>query len=216
MNTFKIACIVFSACLSGAISARADNLVIWSPEKVSDHSYKATVGFRLPLEWEPSAGADVALASTKGGTLLPDSEQATLWGRITRVSKNPAGQSQQDLSVRLDTLRGNGSLAVSRSRNFILSDSLDMQTTRSVSLDYDGADAGSAAVTATQALTLSQPWTGTSLSAGGSVSDMSGNFSSSVALNQQILPNLDFNASVTDPLSSSQASNLNLNYRVSW
>jgi hypothetical protein len=50
-----------AALISLAPSADADNLVIWTPVKVSENSYKATMGFRLPAEWETSAGADLGL-----------------------------------------------------------------------------------------------------------------------------------------------------------
>lgn len=93
MTTFKLVCIFFAILPSLTAAAKADDLLIWSPAKLSDRSYKATVGFRLPAEWETSAGADIALASTKGGALLPDSEQAMLWGRITRTSVTPDRKS---------------------------------------------------------------------------------------------------------------------------
>lgn len=216
MTVAKIACIVLVAVMVGMTPVRAEDLLIWSPQKLSDQSYKATMGFRLPMEWETSAGAEFALASTKGGALLADSEQATLWGRITRVSVTPASQSQQDVTMRLDTLRGNGSLIVSRSRSWILSNSLDMQTTRSVSVDYDAVDTRKASVALSQSLTLIQPWTGTSVSAGGGLNDFNGDFSGRLGLSQKILPNLDLSASVSDALSSSQASNVRVNYRLSW
>ncbi len=107
MTIFKIACILFTVLpFSLSAAAKADDLLIWSPAKLSDRSYKATMGFRLPAEWETSAGADIALAATKGGAPLPDSEQAMLWGRIVRTNVTPAGQSQRGVKVSVDTLRG--------------------------------------------------------------------------------------------------------------
>lgn len=64
-----------------ALPAQADNLLIWNPVQVSDQSYKATMGFRLPFEWETSAGADLGLAGTDGDAILPGSGQATLGAR---------------------------------------------------------------------------------------------------------------------------------------
>ncbi|TAU28552.1 hypothetical protein ELI13_19870 [Rhizobium ruizarguesonis] len=216
MTTFKIACILFAILPSLTAAARADDLVIWSPAKLSDRSYKATMGFRLPAEWETSAGADIALASTKGGAPLPGSEQAMLWGRITRTSVTPESRSQQGASVSVDTLRGSGALTLSRSRNWILSDSLDMQSSRSISVQYDAVDARQASVTASQALKLIHPWTGTSLSAGTGVSNVSGDFSSTVAVSQAILPNLNLDASMNNPFSGDEAGSVNLRYRVNW
>ncbi|MBX5189344.1 hypothetical protein HJB86_10565 [Rhizobium sp. NZLR3b] len=216
MTTFKIACIVFAIVTSLATATRADDLLIWSPAKLSDRSYKATMGFRLPAEWETSAGADIGLASTKGGAPLPDSGQAMLWGRIDRTSVTPAGQSQRGASINVDTLRGSGALTLSRSRSWILSDTLDMQSSRSISVQYDAVDIKQASVTASQALKLIHPWTGTSLSAGAGVSNASGDFSSTVAVNQAILPNLNLDASVNNPFSASEAGSVNLRYRLNW
>ncbi|MDK4735609.1 hypothetical protein [Rhizobium sp. CNPSo 3490] len=216
MTIFRIAIILSAIVLSLTATAKADDLLIWSPAKVSDRSYKATMGFRLPAEWETSAGADLALAATKGGAPLPDSEQAMLWGRISKTSVTPAGQSQRGARVSVDTLRGSGALTLSRSRNWILSDSLDMQSSRSLSVRYDPVDARETSVTASQALKLIHPWTGTSLSAGAGVSNASGDFSSTVAVDQAILPNLNLDASVSNPFSPDEASSVNLRYRVSW
>jgi len=199
-----------------ALPARADNLLIWNPVQVSEQSYKATMGFRLPFEWETSAGADLGLAATDGDAILPGSGQATLWGKITRVRVTPAGNAQQSAGVRVDTLRGSGSLMLSRAKSFILSDSLDLQTSRFVNVGYDPLAARQTSVTATQAVKLIYPWTGTSLTANGSVTDFGQDFSSTVGVSQNILPNLNLNAAVNDPLSAGRAASVNVNYRVTW
>lgn len=216
MTIFRITILLFAVLPSLSVAAKADDLLIWSPAKLSDRSYKATIGFRLPAEWETSAGADLALAATRGGAPLPDSEQAMLWGRISKTTVTPAGQSQQGAKISVDTLRGSGALTLSRSRSWILSNSLDMQSSRSVSVRYDPVDVRETSVTASQALKLIYPWTGTSLSAGAGVSNASGDFSSTVAVNQAILPNLNLNASLSNPLSPDAAGSVNLRYRVSW
>ncbi|WP_184472946.1 hypothetical protein [Rhizobium esperanzae] len=220
MTIFKTTCMFFAILPPLAAAARADDLLIWSPAKLSDRSYKATMGFRLPAEWETSAGADVALASTKGGALLPDSGQAMLWGRIVKTSVTPAGQSQRGAKVSVDTLRGSGALTLSRSRSWILSDSLDMQSSRSISVQFDAVDTRQTSVTASQALKLIYPWTGTSLSAGTGISNAGGNaggdFSTTVAVGQAILPNLNLDASVSNPFSPSEAGSVNLRYRLQW
>ncbi|AGS23641.1 hypothetical protein [Rhizobium etli] len=216
MTRLKTACILFAILPSLTAAAKADDLLIWSPAKLSDRSYKATLGFRLPAEWETSAGADVALAATTGGVPLPDSEQAMLWGRISRATVTPAGRSQQGARVSVDTLRGSGVLTLSRSRSWILSDTLDMQTSRSLSVGYDPVESRQASVTASQALKLIHPWTGTSLSAGAGISNASGDFSSSVGVSQTILPNLNLDASMKNPFSEDETSSVNLRYRLNW
>jgi hypothetical protein len=215
MTTLKAA-ILSGASLLAALPAKADNLLIWNPVKVSDQSYKATMGFRLPFEWETSAGADFGLAATDGDAILPGSQQATLWSKITRTRVTPAGQMQQSTGVRIDTLRGSGALMLSRSRSFILSGSLDLQTSRFVNVGYDPLAARQTTVAATQAMKLIYPWTGTSLTANGSVTDFGRDFSNTVGVSQNILPNLNLNAAVTDPLRSGRSASVNVDYRVTW
>lgn len=210
------AIILSCVCLVAAPPAKADNLLIWNPVKISDQSYKATMGFRLPWEWETSAGADLALAGTDGEAILPGSQQATLWGKITKVRATPAGQMQQSTGVRIDTLRGSGALMLSRSRSYILSDSLDLQTSRLVNVGYDPVAARQATVTATQTMKLIYPWTGTSLTANGSIAGIGQDFTSMVGVSQNILPNLNLNAAVTDPLGSRRSAHVNVDYRVTW
>jgi hypothetical protein len=204
-----------AALMPLAASANAENLVIWTPVKVSENSYKATMGFRLPAEWETSAGADLGLASTQGGALQAGSQQASLWGKIRKVSVTPAASAEQAASVRVDTLRGSGSLLLSRSRSWILSDSLDLQSTRFVSFNYETLDTRQASVDGSQALKLVHPWTGTSISAAATMSGLA-DLTSSVAVNQIILPDLDLSATVANPGSSAQTGSIRLNYQVRW
>lgn len=137
-------------------------------------------------------------------------------GQDHQDERHPESRSQQGASVSVDTLRGGGALTLSRSRSWILSDSLDMQSSRSISVQYDAVDARQASVTASQALKLIHPWTGTSLSAGTGVSNVSGDFSSTVAVSQAILPNLNLDASMNNPFSGDEAGSVNLRYRVNW
>ncbi|MFW8587476.1 hypothetical protein ACOJBM_29150 [Rhizobium beringeri] len=216
MTTSKIACILIAILPSLTAAARADDLVIWSPAKLSDRSYKATMGFRLPAEWETSAGADIALAATKGRRRCPIRTGNAL-GQDHQDERHPGrsvttGRKRQ----RRYAARQRRALTLSRSRSWILSDSLDMQSSRSISVQFDAVDARQASVTASQALKLIHPWTGTSLSAGTGVSNASGDFSSTVAVSQTILPNLNLDASMNNPFSGDEAGSVNLRYRVNW
>lgn len=216
MRTTRSLLLLPAALISFAPRVHAENLVIWTPVKVSERSYKATMGFRLPAEWETSAGADIGLAASKGGVLLGGSEQASLWGKITKVSVTPAARAERSASVRIDTLRGSGALMLSRSRSWIFSDSLDMVSTRFVQVRYDAIDTRQTFVDTSQALKLIQPWTGTSFSAAATVSGFNGDVTSSLALNQLILPDLNLSATISNPGSSTRSGSINLNYRVSW
>jgi hypothetical protein len=216
MTWHKNATITCLVLATAALPARADNLLIWAPVKVSEQSYKATMGFCLPTEWETSAGADLALAAANGGAFLAGSQQAMLWGKISKVKVMPASASQLGADVRLDTLRGSGSLMLSRSRSWIFSETMDMQATRSIRLSYDAVDTRSTSVNALQALTLVYPWAGTSLSARVGISSVSGDLSSSVAINQNILPDLNLGATIPELGSSVQAGNISLNYQITW
>ncbi|CAN7664250.1 hypothetical protein LJR251_005103 [Rhizobium rhizogenes] len=197
-------------------AAHASDLLIWTPVKVAPRAYQTTIGFRLPMAWEVSAGADIGLASAPGGKILSGSELATFWGRVVDSHNNFASKSRREVALRLDTLRGSGTLYLGRSRNWIVSKDLDMQTTRALNVNYMVAQNQPTSVTASQAVTLIFPWTGTSISASGAVTDLKGAVSSTLAFNQPIVSNLNFTASVVDPLALTPAGNVNVNYRIKW
>jgi hypothetical protein len=195
-------------------TAGASDLVIWSPVKVAPRTYQTTIGFRLPMAWEMSAGADIGLGSAAGGEILSGSELATLWGKAVDDRSNLAGKSQREVAVRVDTLRGSGTLYLGRSRNWVFSKNLDMQTLRSLNVSYVTTQAAPASVTASQAVTMIFPWTGTSISASGAVTDLT--FSSTLAFNQPIAPNLNLTASLNDPLTLTPAGDVRVDYRIKW
>jgi hypothetical protein len=197
-------------------ATHASDLLIWTPVKVAPRAYQTTIGFRLPMAWEVSAGADIGLASAPGGKILSGSELATFWGRVVDSHNNFASKSRREVALRLDTLRGSGTLYLGRSRNWIVSKDLDMQTTRALNVNYMAAQNQPTSVTASQAVTMIFPSTGTSISASGVVTDIKGTLSSTLAFNQPIVPNLNFTASVVDPLALTPAGNVNVNYRIKW
>jgi hypothetical protein len=49
---------------------KASDLMIWSPVKVAPRTYKTTLGFRLPMAWDVSAGMDLGLGSAATGAIL--------------------------------------------------------------------------------------------------------------------------------------------------
>jgi len=211
---------IFLFLLAGVASvsqpAHASDLLIWKPVKVAPRAYQTTIGFRLPMAWEMSAGADLGLGGAPGGRILSGSELATLWGRAVDDRSSFAGRSRREVTVRVDTLRGNGTLYLGRSRNWIFSKDIDLQTSRSLNVNYMVAQSASTSVTAAQAVTMIFPWTGTSVSASGAVTDFKGGLSSSLAVNQPIALNLNFAASLTDPLTATPAGTVNVHYRIRW
>ncbi|MFS8113471.1 hypothetical protein QD460_17245 [Rhizobium jaguaris] len=197
-------------------TADASDLVIWSPAKVAPRAYQTTIGFRLPMAWEMSAGADLGLAGAAGGKILSGSELATLWGKAVDDRSNLAGESRREVAVRMDTLRSSGTLYFGNSRKWIFSDNLDMQTLRSLNLSYVTTQAAPASVTASQGVTMIFPSSGTSISASGAVTDLHGAFSSTLAFNQPIAPNLNFSASFNDPLTLTPSGDVRVDYRIKW
>ncbi|MBB5577971.1 MULTISPECIES: hypothetical protein [Rhizobium] len=211
---------IFLGILAGAAplshKAYAGDLVIWSPVKVAPRTYHATIGFRLPMAWEMSAGADVGLGGAAGGTILTGSELATLWGRAVDDRSNFSGNSRREVAVRVDTLKGSGMMYLGRSRNWIFSQDIDMQMLRSLNVSYATTQAVPASITASQAVTIIFPWTGTSISASGEVTDAKDAFSSRFAFKQAVAPNLNLTASLTDPLTLTPAGNVRVDYRIKW
>jgi hypothetical protein len=207
---------IFMAGALFSTLANASDLLIWSPVKVAPQTYQATVGFRLPMEWETSAGADIGLGSSPAGRIQSGSELATLWGKIADDHSNFVGTSSREVAVRVDTVRSSGALLFSRSRSWIFSEDLDLQTSRSLNINYARTNSQPASVNASQAVTLTYPQMGTSVSASGTMTDLRGAFTGTLALDQPIAPNLNFTASFTDPLSSEQAGDVRLDYRIKW
>ncbi|TIX86908.1 hypothetical protein [Rhizobium sp. P44RR-XXIV] len=197
-------------------AADASDLMIWSPVKVAPRTYKTTLGFRLPMAWETSAGVDLGLGGSVNGTILRSSSLATLWGTAVDSQSRFSTSWRREVALRVDTLNGAGTLCFGRSRSWIVSDGLDMRTSRSLNVNYAGGRSGANTIIATQDVTLAVPWTGTSISASGNLKDVGNAFSSTVSFQQPLAPNLNFSASFLDPQTLTPAGNLRLDYRVKW
>ncbi|TCR89924.1 hypothetical protein [Rhizobium sp. BK376] len=195
---------------------QAGDLLIWSPVKTAPRAYQATVGFRVPMEWEASAGADLGLGGLPGGKIENGSQLATLWGKLADDRNTFDGSVSRQVALRVDPLRSDSTLVLSRSRNWIYSEDIDLGMSHSLNINYAANGNEAASLNASQALTMTSPWTGTVVSASGTFTDVRGAFTSSLAFDQSIAPNLSFNASLTDPMSSSKSSDFRLNYQVKW
>lgn len=210
----------FIGVLASAIllpqAANASDLMIWSPVKVAPRTYKTTVGFRLPMAWEMSAGVDLGLGGAANGAILRGSSLATLWGMAVDSQSRFSVVSRREVALRVDTLNGAGMLCVGRSRSWIVSDNLDMRTSRSLNVNYLGSRNAANSIIATQAVTVAVPWTGTSVSASGNLKDVGNVFSSTVSFQQPLAPNFNFSASFIDPQTLTPAGSVRLDYRVRW
>lgn len=204
------------AALASSQPARADSLLIWSPVKVAPRTYQTTVGFRLPMAWEASAGADLGIGAATDGQVASGSKLAAVWGKLADDRSNPGGSAERAVGVRLDMLTGSGALSLSHSRDWIASENLDMSASRALSVNYAAGNSAQTSINATQALTFIYPWAGTSLSASGTVSDQRDAINGTLALNQPVAANLDFTASFTGTLASEQTGDVRLNYNIKW
>lgn len=207
---------VLASVMSLSQAANASDLMIWTPVKVAPRTYKTTLGFRLPLAWEMSAGVDVGLGGAASGKILRDSSLATLWGQAVDSQSRFSTVWRREVALRVDTLNGIGMLCFGRSRSWIVSDNLDMRTSRSLNVNYVGARNAANSITATQAVTVAVPWTGTSVSASGNLKDTGTPFSSALSFQQPLAPNLNFSASFTDPQTLTPAGSFRFDYRVRW
>ncbi|MGY5777523.1 hypothetical protein [Rhizobium sp. LEGMi135b] len=195
---------------------KASDLMIWSPVKLAPRTYKTTLGFRLPMAWEVSAGMDLGLGGAASGTILRSNSLATLWGTAIDDHKRFSTVWRREVALRVDTLNSAGTLCLERSRSWTVSENLDMRTLRSLNVNYAGSRNAANTITATQAVTLAVPWTGTSISAIGNLKDVGSAFSSTVSFQQPLAPNLNFSASFADPQTLTPAGNVRLDYRVKW
>jgi len=141
--------------------AMADGALIWTPVKVAPRVYQTTLGLHLPLAVDASAGADFGLSTEPGDKLMSGSELATLWGKVADNRDTLGGNDERALVIRIDTLRGNGGVSLSRSKSWIYSSNLDLQASRSLNLNYATTTSEPASINATQALTMTYPWAGT-------------------------------------------------------
>ncbi len=195
---------------------KASDLMIWSPVKVAPRTYKTTLGFRLPMAWEVSAGLDLGLGGAATGAILRSSSLATLWGTAIDDQKRFSTVWRREVAVRVDALNSTGMLCVERAQSWTVSENLDMSTSRSLNVSYAGPKKAENFITATQAVTLAVPRTGTSISAIGNLKDVGSTFSTTVSFQQPLAPHLDFSASFADPQNLTPAGNVRLDYRIKW
>ncbi|MFK0164272.1 hypothetical protein [Rhizobium sp. NPDC090279] len=196
--------------------SKASDLMIWSPVKLAPRTYKTTLGFRLPMAWDVSAGMDLGLGGAASGTILRSSSLATLWGTAIDDQRHFSTVWRREVALRVDTLNSTGTLCLERSRSWTVSENLDMSTSRSLNVNYAGSRNAANSITATQAVTVAVPWTGSSISAIGNLRDAASVFSSTVSFHQPLAPNLNFSASFADPQTLMPAGNVRLDYRIKW
>lgn len=196
--------------------AMADGALIWTPVRVAPRIYQTTLGMQLPLSLDASAGADFGLSTEPGGKLMSGSELATLWGKIADNRDTLSGNDERTLVIRIDTLRGNGGVSLSRSKSWIYSPDLDLQASRSLSLNYATTTSETTSIDASQALTMTYPWAGTAVSASSTVTSGTGGLTGTLAFNQPIAANLNFTASVVDPLSTTRTGDVQMRYQIKW
>lgn len=197
-------------------AAKASDLMIWSPVKLAPRTYKATLGFRLPMAWEMSAGMDLGLGGAANGRIVRSSRLATFWGRAIDDHKRFSTVLRREVALRVDTVNGTGTLCLERSRSWAVWNNLDMSTSRSLNVNYAGARNAGNSIAATHAVTVAVPWTGTSISAIGNLTNAGSIFSSTVSLQQPLAPNLNFSASFADPQTFVPSGNFRIDYRIKW
>lgn len=197
-------------------AAKASDLMIWSPVKLAPRTYKATLGFRLPMAWEMSAGMDLGLGGAANGRIMRSSRLATFWGRAIDDHKRFSTVLRREVALRVDTVNGTGTLCLERSRSWAVWNNLDMSTSRSLNVNYAGARNAGNSIAATHAVTVAVPWTGTSISAIGNLTNAGSIFSSTVSLQQPLAPNLNFSASFADPQTFVPSGNFRIDYRIKW
>lgn len=215
ISLLTASCVIFGAA-TAPNTALADGPLIWTPVKVAPRIYQATLGLRLPVPLDASAGANLGLGSAPGGRLLSGSELATLWGKVIDSRKTLDGSDDKALVINIDTLSGDGSLSLSRSRRWVYSENLDLQSARTLSLNYTAANSAPASVNATQSLTIAYPGMGTSVGASVTLANDIGGIAGGLTLAQPVAPHLNFNASFNAPIASERTGNVQMRYRIKW
>ena len=208
-------CVLICRMMSAAM-ARADGAIIWTPVKVAPRIYQTTLGLRLPTPLDTSAGADLGLGSAAGGRLLSGSQLATLWGKVVDSRKTLDGSNERALVINIDTLHGISSVSLSRSRSWVYSPSLDLQSARSLNLNYAATSTTPASINATQSLTMTYPAMGTAVGANVTLANDIGGISGALTLNQPVAPNLNFTASFNAPIAAARSGDVQMRYQIKW
>lgn len=201
------------AIIAAAPQAMAlDKGLIWQPAQLSKQAYSLQVGMKLPVDTPLRAGIELKGDASSGGK--PSDEAVRLWGTFAAEENDqPAMKTARKIDAGINARTGNSTLAVTDSRRWTATPTLDMELSRSYAVNYDinAGEWGSAS--ASQSLRLSQDETGTAVVVRTGSYDGFRTLGSSLVLEQQITENLHVSGTVA---STSADTGVSARYALSW
>lgn len=122
--------------LHPTVGVAEDSGLIWKPSKLSNTSYEASIGLAAPDWTDVSGGVQIGLESeTPGGRVRAP---VAFWARIVDQSSNLAAiRAAREVNFGYATETGVADVAMSQQVKQILTDSLDIEVRRHLTLQYD-------------------------------------------------------------------------------
>lgn len=141
--------------------ARADDRpLIWLPAKTSATSYSATLGVRLPIEYQPKVGIDLGMDTNKGGGVVDTPVKFWTSMKMGEIER-PAYEMNRDISINLDGNAGSAAVSISSQVKAIASATFDIERDSAYTVHYDGPTQEWTGLDASQSLRFSRTGTGT-------------------------------------------------------
>ena len=190
----------------------ADKGLIWQPSKLSPQAYSLQVGMKLPTDSALRAGIEFKGDASAGGK--PGDEPVRLWGSFAAEENDrPAMKTARKIDAGINARTGASTLALTDSRSWIATPTLDMELSRNYAVNYNinAGEWGSAS--ASQSFRVRQNDTGTAVVVQAGSYDGFKTVGSSLALEQQVTDNLHVSGTVA---STSTDTGISARYALSW
>ncbi|MEO3384739.1 hypothetical protein [Mesorhizobium sp. CAU 1741] len=197
-------------CLS---AARADERpLIWELAKVSDSSYAARLGSRLPTPIESRIGAEFHL---RGPDPRSFDDPIALWGSLQLAERSKPGDIRTtSLDASVEGAEGNRRLALTNSFTFSLS-SFDAELRQELAIDYQPQGDRQPHVQELQSIHFALPRARTEFHATATRRDRQ-KWVTTIAVKQPLLDGIELSATLEKPRSKARKGYLRATYSYNW
>jgi hypothetical protein len=189
--------------------------LIWQPTKNSATSYAARLGVRLPVEYQPKMGVDVAMDTNTGGGLVDT--PVKFWTSVKMGSiERPAYEMNRDIGVDIDGNAGSAAISISSQVKAIASATFDIERDSAYSVHYDGATQEWTGLDASQQLRFSRTGTGTAFIMRASATDNFKTAGAGIGLEQKLGDHITLTGSYDRSSNADAVASINANYAWKW
>lgn len=184
----------------GGAAAGEDRPLIWTVAKTGSNAYTLRAGVKWTAPLTVSAGTETAIAASSDGALQRDAMPVKLWGHVDLArSKDPASNSQLALNGQYEAVSGNAAVSLDRQRKWIATPSIDIESSRSLTVRAGATIRTGVAAAQTVKVTLAD--LDTSMFSEGTVGTVSRRVSSRIGIERSLFDKVTVSASIADPLS---------------